>query len=159
MAATGWAVSEVYWSCWRLHSYMQTRRRRKATLCLVCASHSLLCDVVLKLARRRLCAIWDAEHPPKASLGSATVDTPTQTSPAPSSLSADTAAVHIYHNAVFLILFARQYGLPKLLKCAFYEPLASAEFWAALTADRKQIRLPEDDLLHLYNARFTVQQR
>ncbi|KAL1939114.1 hypothetical protein VTO73DRAFT_10374 [Trametes versicolor] len=74
---------------------------------------------------------------------------PSETSPAPSSLSADTAAVLTYHDAVFIILFARRYGLPELLKRAFYKLLTSAEFWAALTADRKQIRLTEDDLLRL----------
>lgn len=64
-----------------------------------------------------------------------------------------------YENGVFIIRFARQYDLPELLKRAFYELLTSAEFWAALTADRKQIRLTEDDLLRLYNARFVLQER
>ncbi|OJT13780.1 hypothetical protein TRAPUB_9675 [Trametes pubescens] len=73
-------------------------------------------------------------------------------SPTPSSLSLDTVASHTYHDAVFIILFARKYGIPELLKRA-------AEFWAALTADRKQIRLTEDDLLRLYNARFVLQQQ
>ncbi|KAL1937008.1 hypothetical protein VTO73DRAFT_2030 [Trametes versicolor] len=58
-------------------------------------------------------------------------------SPAPSYLSADAAAVHIYHDVVFIILFARKYNIPKLLKRTFHELLASAEFWIALTADRK----------------------
>lgn len=127
-------------------------------LSLVRAAHSLPCNVVLISARKRLCAIWDAEHPPKASPRPATVDTATKTSPAPSSLSADTAAVHTYQAAVFIILLARKYGIPELLRRAFYELLASAEFWAALTADRKQIRLIEDDLLRLYNARLLLQQ-
>ncbi|KAL1936845.1 hypothetical protein VTO73DRAFT_6922, partial [Trametes versicolor] len=128
-------------------------------LSLVRAAHSLSCDAVLKLARKRLCAIWDAEHPPKASSGPATLDTPTKMGPAPSSLSADTAAVHVYHDAVSAILFAHQYDIPELLKRVFYELLASAEFWAALTADRKHIRLTEDDLLRLYNAQYVLQQR
>ncbi|KAL1937114.1 hypothetical protein VTO73DRAFT_15085 [Trametes versicolor] len=123
-------------------------------LSLVRAAHSLSCDVVLKLARKHLCAIWDAENPPKAS-----PHPTTKTNPAPSSLSADTTAVHTYHDALFIILFARQYGIPELLKRAFYELLASAEFWATLTADRKQIRLTEADLLRLYNARHVLQQR
>lgn len=128
-------------------------------LSFVRAARSLSFDVVLKLARKRLYAIWDAEHPPKASPCPATVDTPTKTSPAPSSLSADTAAVHMYHNAVFNILFARLYGMPELPKRAFYELLASIDFWAALTADRKKIRPTEADLLHLYNTRFVLQER
>ncbi|KAL1936877.1 hypothetical protein VTO73DRAFT_6209 [Trametes versicolor] len=123
-------------------------------LSLVRAAHSLSCDVVLKLARRRLCAIWDAEHPSRASTRPST-----KMSPALSSLSADTAALHAYHDAVSIILFARQYGLPELLKRAFYELLASTEFWAALTADRKQIRLTETDLLRLYKARHVLQKR
>ncbi|KAL1939087.1 hypothetical protein VTO73DRAFT_10347 [Trametes versicolor] len=110
-------------------------------LSLVRAARSLSCDVVLKLARKHLCAIWNAEHPPKAFPPPATLDTSTKTS----SLLADTAAVHPYPDAVFIILFARQYDLPELLKRAFYELL--------------QIRLTEHNLLHLYNTRFTVQQR
>ncbi|KAL1937340.1 hypothetical protein VTO73DRAFT_13801 [Trametes versicolor] len=62
-------------------------------------------------------------------------------------------------HAVFIILFARQYGISALLKRAFYELLASTDFWAALTADHKQMRLTEDDLLRLYNARHVLQQR
>ncbi len=123
-------------------------------LSLVRVAHSLSCDVVLKLARRRLCSIWDAEHPAKASSRPATKMSPTS-----SSLSADTAAVHTYHDAVFVILFARKYDIPELLKRAFYQLLASAEFCAALTADRKQIRLTEEDVLRLYNARFVLQQQ
>ncbi|EIW53640.1 uncharacterized protein TRAVEDRAFT_52760 [Trametes versicolor FP-101664 SS1] len=60
-------------------------------------------------------------------------------SPAPSYLSADAAAVHIYHDVVFIILFARKYSIPKLLKRTFHELLASAEFWIALTADRNSV--------------------
>ncbi|KAL1947010.1 hypothetical protein VTO73DRAFT_13971 [Trametes versicolor] len=115
------------------------------------AAHSLSCDVVLRLARKRLCVIW---HPPKVSPRPAT-----KIGPVPSFLSADTAAMHTYHGAVFIILFARQYGMPELLKRAFYELLASAGFWAALTADRKHIRLAENDLLRLYNVRHVLQRR
>lgn len=64
-----------------------------------------------------------------------------------------------YHDTVFLILFARQYSIPELLKHAFYELLASVEFWATLTANRRQIRLTEDNLLRLYIARFVLQRR
>lgn len=91
-------------------------------LCLVRAAHSLSCDAVLKLARKRLCAIWNAEHPPKASSGPATLDIPTKMGPAPSSLSADTAAVHVYHDAVSVILFARKYGIPELLTSSSRAP-------------------------------------
>ncbi|EIW53644.1 uncharacterized protein TRAVEDRAFT_67072 [Trametes versicolor FP-101664 SS1] len=131
---------------------------QSVALSLVRAAHSLSCDVVLKLARRRLCAIW---VPPKASTRPASLGAPSKTSPSSSSsgVDTDTKTVHTYHNAVFIILFARQYGIPELLKRAFYGLLASAEFWAALTADRKQIRLTEADLLRLYNARHVLQQR
>ncbi|KAL1939099.1 hypothetical protein VTO73DRAFT_10359 [Trametes versicolor] len=60
---------------------------------------------------------------------------------------------------MFIILFARKYGIPELLKRAFYELLASAEFWAALTANRRQIRLTKADLLRLYHARHVLQRR
>ncbi|KAL1937353.1 hypothetical protein VTO73DRAFT_13814 [Trametes versicolor] len=96
-----------------------------------------------------------------ASTRPASLGAPSKTSPSSSSsgVDTDTETVHTYHNAVFIILFARQYGIPELLKRAFYELLASAEFWAALTADPKQIRLTEADLLRLYNARHVLQQR
>ncbi|KAL1939106.1 hypothetical protein VTO73DRAFT_10366 [Trametes versicolor] len=86
-----------------------------AALSLVRAAHgSLSYDVVFKLARRRLCAIWDAENSPKAS-------------PCPAAKDTDTETVHTYEDAISIILFAR--------------------------------KLPEDDLLRLYNARHVLQQR
>lgn len=114
--------------------------------------------MVYKLAKARLCALWDASHPPAAPSHLAILF-PTTAAPASSPTSTDSDDQRSYENAVFIIHFARQYGLPELLKRAFYELLTSAEFWAALTAERKQIRLTEDDLLRLYNARFVLQER
>ncbi|KAL1937061.1 hypothetical protein VTO73DRAFT_15143 [Trametes versicolor] len=108
-----------------------TRRGCRASRCLSFVQH-ISCVIVLRLASKRLCAIWDAEHPLKASPRPAT-----KMSPPPSSLSADTTAVHTFHDEVPIIFFARKYGIPELLKRAFYGLLASVEFWAARTADRK----------------------
>lgn len=95
-------------------------------LSLISAAHGLLCDMILKLAKKRLCAIWDAENHPKASPRPAT-----KVSLAPSPLSADSdiKTVHTCHDAVFIILFARKYDIPELLNRAFYELLASTDFW------------------------------
>lgn len=108
-----------------------------------------------KLAKARLCALWDASHPPTAP-SHLTILFPIAAAPASPPTSTDQPP---YEGAVFIIRFARQYDLPELLKRAFYDLLTSAKFWAALTADRKQIRLTEDDLLRLYNARFVLQER
>ncbi|KAL1937364.1 hypothetical protein VTO73DRAFT_13825 [Trametes versicolor] len=125
---------------------------------LLRAAHSLSCAVVYKLAKARLCALWDASRPPTAPSHLATLF-PTAAAPASSPTGTDSNGQRSYENAVFIIRFARQYGVPELLKRAFYELFTSAAFWAVLAGDRKQIRLTEDDLLRLYNARFVLQQR
>lgn len=73
--------------------------------------------------------------------------------------SADPDVKRPYHDAIHIVLFARRHHIPELLKRAFYELLASSDFWTALNANRKQIKLTEDDLLRLYNTRFVLQQR
>ncbi|KAL1937125.1 hypothetical protein VTO73DRAFT_14535 [Trametes versicolor] len=122
---------------------------------LVRAAHSLSCDIVLRLARRRLCAIWDAEH-----LSTASTRPSTKLSLTPSSLSVDTAAVRTRpRRDVHHPLPAQVWHPGAPLQRVFYELLAGAEFWTALTAGCKQIRLTEHNLLRLYNARFALQQR
>ncbi|KAL1937104.1 hypothetical protein VTO73DRAFT_15091 [Trametes versicolor] len=116
---------------------------------LLRAAHSLSCDVVYKLAKAR--------SPTAPSHLAILFPTVVTAASSPSCADADDQRSH--ENAIFIIHFARQYGLPELLKRAFYELLASARFWAVLAADRKQIRLTEDDLLRLDNARLVLQDR
>ncbi|KAL1937131.1 hypothetical protein VTO73DRAFT_14541 [Trametes versicolor] len=125
---------------------------------LLRAAHSLSCDIVYKLAKARLCALWDASRPLTAP-SHLTIHFPTVVTPASSPSGTDSDGQRSYENAVFIIRFARKYDIPELLQRAFYELLANADFWAALTADHRHIRLTEDDPLRMYNARFVLQER
>ncbi|KAI0349902.1 hypothetical protein OH77DRAFT_1414086 [Trametes cingulata] len=126
---------------------------------LLRAAHALRCEAVLAFAKECLAAYWGNGLPPQAPSYSDTLF-PAPLSTAPSSdAHPEAPAEHMYREALSVILLARRYDVPRVLKRAFYELIASAEFWAALNADRRQIPLYEDDLLRLYNARHVLEQR
>ncbi|KAI0760909.1 hypothetical protein BD413DRAFT_617431 [Trametes elegans] len=137
---------------------------QSVAISLLRAAHMLSCNIILTLSKDRLCTIWDSRSPPRPHsslallLSSTDQLCPTARLSRPDPDSHPASAPPTYAEAVSIVLFARQYALPGVLKRAFYELLASPPFWAALVADRRQIRLHEDDLLRLYNARYVLQQ-
>ncbi|KAH9847019.1 hypothetical protein C2E23DRAFT_533947 [Lenzites betulinus] len=123
---------------------------------LVRASQTLSCDIVYKFARNHLCAVWDSARPPTAPTYVMTLF-PSAPAPAPATVSAWTQTPSTYEEAVYIILFARQYRIPELLKRAFYELIASSEFWHVASADHKKTKLTIGDLSRLRHARHTLQ--
>lgn len=101
---------------------------------LLYASHTLGCDVVLRLAKTSLCDIWDATRVPND----------------------DGSDARTCHDAIYIVQLARQFDIKGVLKRAFYEIASSKDFWDALAADRKSIRLGEADLLSLYELRLAL---
>ncbi|KAI0363515.1 hypothetical protein BV20DRAFT_975615 [Pilatotrama ljubarskyi] len=125
---------------------------------LLRASHALACGLVFAFAEDALGVIWGCGLPPKAPSYTAALFPGAPAATAHSD-GVGAAVEHTYLDALFIILLARRYNVQGVLKRAFYELIASQDFWDALTADRKRIRLPEGDLLRLYNARHVLEQR
>ncbi|KAI1786270.1 hypothetical protein LXA43DRAFT_73967 [Ganoderma leucocontextum] len=102
------------------------------TVSLLAAAHLLSCDAVLRLAKKRLCELWDSRH------------VPTKRGP---------GDIRSYKTTISTIHLAREYNIPGVLKRAFYELLSSEEFWDVCGADEDAIDLPKDDIVRLYRAR------
>ncbi|KAI0634008.1 hypothetical protein C8Q77DRAFT_1022941, partial [Trametes polyzona] len=127
---------------------------------LIRAAHCLSCDLIFNFAAERLHAFWPSDRPPPAESYSPTLFPPPISAPVPSSSpdpGASESDSRTHDNARYTVSFARTYKLPRLLKRAFYELLASPEFWDALAADRAQVPLTEDDALRLFHARHVLQ--
>ncbi|KAI0824550.1 hypothetical protein BC628DRAFT_1419992 [Trametes gibbosa] len=124
---------------------------------LVIASQSVSCDIVFKFAKRHLCAFRDAVRPPAAPTYVMTLFPPTPTPASAESPLMDPSTARTHEEAAYIILLARRYRIPELLKRAFYELIASATFWDVVSASRKQTKPGIDDLLRLYEARHALQ--
>ncbi|KAI0708223.1 hypothetical protein C8Q76DRAFT_743755 [Earliella scabrosa] len=99
---------------------------------LLFAANTLSCPVVLALAKKRLCEIWDANAVPDAS------------------------DVRPYTSAAYVVQLGRQFQIHGVLKRAFYELVSSSEFWEVLFENREQIRLNEADVLRLVETRVAL---
>ena len=103
---------------------------------LLHAAHTLACDVICRLAKTTLCDIWEAERPPNH----------------------DGSDRHAFQEAIYIVQLSRLFDIPGVRKRAFYELSSSQEFWSALATDRQSIKLPEADIIRLYDARLALGQ-
>ncbi|KAM5531975.1 hypothetical protein V8D89_014375 [Ganoderma adspersum] len=86
------------------------------TNCLFFLARALACDLVLKLAKNSLRAIWDGHSPPSAS----------------SLTSNSNSGREHFVVAIHAMQFAREHSIPGVLKRMLYEVLSSSAFWRAL---------------------------
>ncbi|KAI0349910.1 hypothetical protein OH77DRAFT_1490038 [Trametes cingulata] len=116
--------------------YAMTPPSQAAALALLRVATPLGCPAVAEFARRRLRQLWPDTLPP------------------------DPIETIGYPAALEVISAARAFGLPELLKRAFYEVLRSAAFWERVEAARHELALAlaDADLLMLARARYAFQQ-
>ncbi|EIW51931.1 uncharacterized protein TRAVEDRAFT_53926 [Trametes versicolor FP-101664 SS1] len=69
------------------------------------------------------------------------------------------APLRPFQDAIDALTLARACGMPEVRRPAFHAFLRDPAFWTALSADRRAIALPDDDLLRLHEARHTLQSK
>ncbi|KAI0363509.1 hypothetical protein BV20DRAFT_1057988 [Pilatotrama ljubarskyi] len=114
--------------------YTITPPSQAVALALLRVATPLGCTAVLDFARHRLRQLWPDVVPHEG------------------------MEVIGYDAALEVISAARQFGLPELLKQAFYEVLQSIAFWRHAETERHTLPLGDADLLMLYRARHVLQQ-
>ncbi|KAI9070282.1 hypothetical protein FKP32DRAFT_1616176 [Trametes sanguinea] len=139
-------------------AYHNVQPTRNEAISLLCTSTALSCKPVLAMAKKRLCSIWNAREPPKPH-GATYIESLFSPPATPESLpGASEDDERTFKDTIYVVVLARLYDIPGLLKPAFYELITRTEFWSALYEDREHIKLLEKDLLAMVHARDTLRQ-
>ncbi|PIL30058.1 hypothetical protein GSI_07635 [Ganoderma sinense ZZ0214-1] len=122
--------------------YATSPPSQQVAIALLFAAHILSCGYVLDLAKKRLCDIWDGRTPP-------TTDRSDGEDRSPDS-------------AIRAIKLGRRYGIPGVLKRAFYELLSSwifgreSESVTFFLSVIGELTIAEDDIHRLLAARLKL---